>query len=105
MACFGWRRVCRMRRRARTCFEKSWSDFLRPCHWRISAGWQRLTGADLNAVVEDGKLTFAHERVQGQEARTAEEYFPEALETVRENRRRYKRNKPAQVGEAVKFGF
>jgi AAA+ superfamily predicted ATPase len=71
----------------------------------LAAASHGLTGADLNAVVEDGKLAFAHDRIAGREGRALEAYFLEAIETVRENRRRYKRNRPVQMGDAVKFGF
>ncbi|HLY20761.1 MAG TPA: ATP-binding protein, partial [Bryobacteraceae bacterium] len=48
-----------------------------------------LTGADLRAAVEDGKLLFAHDRTAGKEVRPAQEYFLEAIETVRSNQRNY----------------
>jgi len=64
-----------------------------------------LTGADLRAVVEDGKLLFAHGRVSGEQARPVEEYFLEAIATVRANRRNYARRRPAQYMEARGYGF
>jgi SpoVK/Ycf46/Vps4 family AAA+-type ATPase len=64
-----------------------------------------LTGADLRAVVEDGKLLFAHDRAIGKVPRPVEEYFLEAIETVRANRRNYARRKPAQSMETVRYGF
>jgi ATP-dependent 26S proteasome regulatory subunit len=64
-----------------------------------------LTGADLKAVVEDGKLLFAHDKVRGRHLRAVEEYFLDAIRTVRENRRSYRRKKPAQLTEPVGFGF
>jgi AAA+ superfamily predicted ATPase len=66
---------------------------------------QSLTGADLGAVVEDGKLAFAQDRLRGQQTRPVEAYFLEAIESVREHRRRYRRSKPAALGDGVKFGF
>lgn len=71
----------------------------------LVAASRNLTGADLKAVVEDGKLAFAHDRVRGEGMRPVEAYFLEAIEAVRENRRRYRRSKPAKTGETVKFGF
>jgi AAA+ superfamily predicted ATPase len=71
----------------------------------LAAASHGLTGADLNAVVEDGKLAFAHDRLQAGKMRGPEAYFLEAIQTVRENRRRYKRNKPTRMGEEVRFGF
>jgi ATP-dependent 26S proteasome regulatory subunit len=64
-----------------------------------------LTGADLKAIVEDGKLSFAHDIARGREPRVVEDYFLEAIETVRANRRNYSRRKPAVFGEAAKIGF
>jgi len=71
----------------------------------LVAASHNLTGADLKAVVEDGKLAFAHDQVKGAAQRPVEEYFLEAIATVRDNRRRYRRSKPPQMGEPVKFGF
>jgi hypothetical protein len=56
-----------------------------------------LTGADLKAVVEDGKLLFAHDKVTGKAVHAAEDYFLQAIETLRANRRNYARSKPGQV--------
>jgi len=64
-----------------------------------------LTGADLRAVVEDGKLLFAHDRTRGGAARPAEDYFLEAIATVRSNRRNYTRRRPAQFMERREYGF
>ena len=63
-----------------------------------------LTGADLKAVVEDGKLEFAHDTACGKPVRAAAEYFLDAIENVRANRRNYAR-KPKQITEGVKLGF
>ena len=50
----------------------------------ILAGASRgLTGADLKAVVEDAKLLFAHDKARGKTPRPVEEYYLEAIETVR----------------------
>jgi hypothetical protein len=64
-----------------------------------------LTGADLKAVVEDGKLSFAHDIANGRIPRAGEDYFLEAIKAVRTNRRNYSKRKPAAFSEAVKFGF
>ncbi len=64
----------------------------------------RLTGADLKSVVEDAKLLYAHECVSGNCRRRVEEYFLEAIATIRANRRNYARRKPESPG-AVKVGF
>ena len=64
-----------------------------------------LTGADLKAIVEDGKLSFAHDVANGRTPRPADDYFLEAVEAVRTNRRNYSRRKPAVFSEAVRIGF
>jgi SpoVK/Ycf46/Vps4 family AAA+-type ATPase len=64
-----------------------------------------LTGADLRAVVEDGKLLFAHDRAGGEAVRPAEEYFLEAIATVRANRRKYTRRRSANFMGAREYGF
>ena len=64
-----------------------------------------LTGADLRAVVEDGKLLFAHDKASGVAPRAVDEYFLEAIATVRANRRNYTRRRPAQFMEAREYGF
>ena len=69
---------------------------------RASRGF---TGADLKAVVEDGKLLFAHDYAQALPFRAAEDYFLEAIKTIRKNRRNYARRKPSLVAEAVNYGF
>lgn len=71
----------------------------------LAVASHNLTGADLKAVVEDGKLAYAHDRVNENAVRAVEVYFLEAIEAVRENRRRYRRSKPPQLSEGVKFGF
>jgi transitional endoplasmic reticulum ATPase len=64
-----------------------------------------LTGADLKAIVEDGKLSFAHDIASGRTPRAVEDYFLEAIETVRTNRRNYSRRKPAIFSDTAKVGF
>jgi SpoVK/Ycf46/Vps4 family AAA+-type ATPase len=64
-----------------------------------------LTGADLKAVVEDGKLLYAHDVASSRPLRMADEYFLEAIETVRSNGRNYGRRRPTKLAGAVKVGF
>jgi len=64
-----------------------------------------LTGADLKAVIEDGKLLFAHDKARRKPLRGAEEYFLEAIATVRANRRSYAQSKATRFPETVKIGF
>jgi hypothetical protein len=71
----------------------------------LSCASRGLTGADLKAVVEDGKLLYAHDVASGLTPRLADEYFLEAIETVRANGRNYGRRRPSQVTGAVKIGF
>ena len=65
-----------------------------------------LTGADLKAVIEDGKLLYAHDRAQEIPPRPIEDYFLDAIATVRKNRRTYTRRKPSPaLVETMKIGF
>jgi AAA+ superfamily predicted ATPase len=66
---------------------------------------QGLTGADLRSVVEDGKLLFAHDKATGKALRPIEDYFLEAIDTVRQNRRNYGKRRPAAFRDVVKIGF
>ena len=63
------------------------------------------TGADLKAIIEDGKLEFAHDRAAGKVMRSVEDYFLEAIATIRQNRRKYRKRKSSQSTEAQVFGF
>jgi transitional endoplasmic reticulum ATPase len=72
---------------------------------KLASASRGLTGADLNAVVEDGKLLFAHDLASGKALRPAEDYFLEAIETVRANQASYARRKPLRLTETVAFGF
>ena len=71
----------------------------------IAAPSRGLTGADLKAIVEDGKLLFAYDKTNGRLLRRVEDYFLEAIETVRANRVRYARRKGLQSMETVSVGF
>jgi transitional endoplasmic reticulum ATPase len=64
-----------------------------------------LTGADLKAAVEDAKLLYAHDWARCKELRPIEEYFLEAIATIRMNRRNYAKRKPAEMPGAMKLGF
>jgi transitional endoplasmic reticulum ATPase len=64
-----------------------------------------LTGADLKSVIEDGKLLLAHDKTTGKPVRPAEEYFLEAVETIRSNRRSYSKRKPRPFGDEARIGF
>ncbi len=71
----------------------------------LAAASRGLTGADLKAVVEDGKLLFAHDKARGRNLRAIEDYFLDAIATVRANRRSYGRRKAIRLGEPAPFGF
>jgi transitional endoplasmic reticulum ATPase len=71
----------------------------------IAAFSRGLTGADLKAVVEDGKLLFAHDVSEGVSLRPIEDYFIEAIDTVRSNQMNYARAKPARLAGAAPVGF
>jgi len=64
-----------------------------------------LTGADLKSVVEDAKLLYAHEWVQGCAVRSVEEYFLEAIATIKKGRRKYGRRRTVEHPGARKVGF
>src|SRR5262249_26873387 len=64
-----------------------------------------LIGADLKAIVEDGKLQYAHDRVNGKPPRGVEEYFLEAIAAIRQNRQNYRKRRHDRVGDGVQFGF
>jgi transitional endoplasmic reticulum ATPase len=55
----------------------------------LAQATEGLSGADLKRVVEDGKLLYAFDRAQNTTLRRANEYFLEALGTVRSNKVRY----------------
>ena len=72
---------------------------------RLASASRGATGADLKAILEDGKLLFARDQTTGHHGRAAEGYFLEAIATIRQNRRKYQKRKPAQLTEARSFGF
>jgi SpoVK/Ycf46/Vps4 family AAA+-type ATPase len=63
-----------------------------------------LTGADLKAAVEDAKLLYAFDWSQGNGVKAVQEYFLDAIATIRTNRRNYARRKSDRP-DAVKVGF
>jgi SpoVK/Ycf46/Vps4 family AAA+-type ATPase len=71
----------------------------------LAAASQGLTGADLRNVVEDAKLLFAHDRVNSAPPRLPQDYFLEAIETVRVHRRKYAKSKPLVLEEPITVGF
>ncbi len=71
----------------------------------LAAATNGLTGADLNAVVEDAKLLFAHDVSCRIVPRAAEAYFHDAIAELRANRRNYARSKPTRFADAPKNGF
>jgi ATP-dependent 26S proteasome regulatory subunit len=71
----------------------------------IAAVTDGLTGADLKNIVEDGKLLFAHGQFTGKSPRPVEEYFLEAVATVRANRRRSVKPRRRQLVESAPVGF
>ena len=56
---------------------------------RVLSVTEGFTGADLKRLVEDAKGLYAFNRSTGAGARAATEYFVEAANGVRENKRRY----------------
>jgi AAA+ superfamily predicted ATPase len=74
-------------------------------HAALAALSRGLTGADLKSAVEDAKLIFAHDRASGLAIRPTEDYFREAVESVRQNRRTYSKKKPVALAEAPSIGF
>jgi transitional endoplasmic reticulum ATPase len=63
------------------------------------------TGADLKAIIEDGKLQFAYDLNTGKDCQRIEQYFIDAIKEARQNRAKYRRRKPVLTGEVQMFGF
>ena len=72
---------------------------------QLASASHGATGADLKAIIEDGKLLFARDQTTSNNGRPAEEYFLDAIATIRQNRRKYQKRRPAQLTEARSFGF
>ncbi len=66
----------------------------------LASASRGLTGADLKAAVEDGKLLIA----AGKTLRPSEVYFLEAIDRIRCNRRTYARRRTSQFAE-MQLGF
>jgi hypothetical protein len=52
-----------------------------------------------------GQLSLAHDRSTGKTLRPAEEYFLEAIRTIRSNRRNYRKRRRAPFGHDARIGF
>jgi ATP-dependent 26S proteasome regulatory subunit len=63
------------------------------------------SGADLKGIIEDGKQQFAHDQTTGKAPRPVEEYFLDAIATIRQNRRKYRTRRSAPAADAQVFGF
>jgi ATP-dependent 26S proteasome regulatory subunit len=71
----------------------------------LAAASRGCTGADLKAVIEDGKLLFAYDQIAGRPERPAEVYFLEAIESIRQNRKRYQMRRSTAISGAEPMGF
>lgn len=72
---------------------------------QLASASHGATGADLKAIVEDGKLLFARDQTIGNFGRPVEGYFLDAIATIRQNRRKYQKRKPVQLIETRPVGF
>ena len=72
---------------------------------QIAQSSRGLTGADLKAAVEDAKLLFAHDIATGVPARKIENYFLDAIEAIRKNRRGYTKTRRPDFRESAPIGF
>src|SRR5262249_50416111 len=50
---------------------------------RLASASGGMTGADLKAIIEDGKLLFVRDQTSGNPGRPVEKYFLEAIATIR----------------------
>jgi len=65
-----------------------------------------LTGVDLKAVVEHGQLAYAYDVAGGRAPRPVDDYFFEAIETVRQTRHKGARRQPEVTFSApARTGF
>lgn len=55
----------------------------------IANATEGLTGADLKALMEDGKMLFAFDRAKSRPSKPSTDYFLTAIETIRSNKQRY----------------
>jgi transitional endoplasmic reticulum ATPase len=63
------------------------------------------TGADLKAIIEDGKLQFAYDLTTGNRCLPVEEYFLNAVAVARQNRRKYQKRRSTRLTATDGFGF
>jgi len=59
-----------------------------------------FTGSDLKRLIEDGKLLLAYDKVRNLPLRSPTHYFLDAIETVRDNKARYKAAEELHKGAA-----
>jgi transitional endoplasmic reticulum ATPase len=71
---------------------------------KLARATDQFTGADLTSAVEDAKLLYAHDWSRDR-TRQIDEYYLEAIEAIRTNRRNYTRAKPAPGLDAKAVGF
>jgi hypothetical protein len=71
----------------------------------LAAASRGCTGADLKAIIEDGKLQFAYDQSLATTEPAIEQYFLRAIATARENRRKYQWRRRVGFGEVQTFGF
>ncbi len=71
----------------------------------IAEAARGMTGADLKAMVEDAKLLFAGDRSREKAVLPVEDYFFEAIRTIRLNKSMYARRKPSSLADEPRFGF
>ncbi|MBI4814721.1 MAG: 26S protease regulatory subunit [Deltaproteobacteria bacterium] len=55
----------------------------------LVAATDGLTGADIKALAEDGKILFAHDKARGRPLRSSTQYVLSAIRSVRSNKERY----------------
>ena len=72
---------------------------------QIAQSSRGLTGADLKAVIEDAKLMYAHDVTTGLAAKTTEQYFLDAIESIRKNRRSYTRKRLVDFSASEPMGY
>jgi SpoVK/Ycf46/Vps4 family AAA+-type ATPase len=71
---------------------------------RIAEAAHGRTGADLNSIVEDAKLLYAHDVSTAAPLRPVEEYFLDTIREIRTNHRNYTKKRPA-FATAARIGF
>ncbi len=56
---------------------------------RLVPATEGFTGADLKAMVEDGKAVYAYDKANEADPQPLTEYFLRAIKALRENKERY----------------